>query len=105
MASADSIANGLAESQTMKKTDWNEYENPARAWIDLVAAFKSGKPEQVRACLEQAKVSHWTHGDFDRSLEEMEEEGSDTEEYDSDEDFPAGVGHVEDGWDSDFVEE
>ncbi len=87
MASADSIAQGLAQSQAIKNKDWNEYENPARAWIDLVTAFKSGQPEQVRAVLEQAKTSHWTHGDFDRSLQEMEEE--EDEDYSTEDEFPA----------------
>ncbi len=81
MASADSKAQGLAES-----TDFKEYEDPARCWIDLVAAFKSGNADSVRAVLTEAKKSHWTHQLFDEALgdadysteeEEMEHDADD----------------------------
>lgn len=45
-----------------------EWEDPPRAWIDLVAAFKAGDPSQVRACLELAKQSHWTHDEWSQAL-------------------------------------
>ncbi len=85
--SAASQSLGLAQSQKIEKTDWNDYENPARAWIDLVAAFDSGNADSVRACLALAKASHWTHGDFDRSLAEVEEE--EDPDYSSEDEFPA----------------
>ncbi len=84
--SAASQANGLAESQDGLAIDWNSYENPARSWIDLVVAFKSGDPASVRAVLTLAKASHWNHGLFDMSLQEFEDDGSDTED-ESDEDI------------------
>ncbi len=81
--SAAPQANELAQSQD--GVDWNSYENPARSWIDLVIAFKSGDPNSVRACLALAKASHWNHGMFDMSLQELEEDASDTEDESSDE--------------------
>ncbi len=78
----------LAQSQVLSKVDFNEYEDPGRAWIDLVLAFKSGNPESVRAVLEQAKNSHWTHDLYNDALIQAEEmEGSTDEWIDSDE-FP-----------------
>ncbi len=85
--SAASQSLGLAESRELPKTDWDQYENPARAWIDLVAAFSSGNPDSVRACLTLAKVSKWTHQLFDESLEELEQE--DDPDYSTDEDVQA----------------
>ncbi len=84
---APSTPVGLAASQKIEKTDWEDYENPARAWIDLVTAFGSGNSDSVRACLALAKASHWTHGDFDRSLEEMDEE--EDADYSTEDEYPA----------------
>ncbi len=72
--SAASQQQGLAESQDLSK--FKEWEDPARSWIDLVAAFKAANPEQVRACLAIAKVSNWTHIEWTQATEEA----SDTEE-------------------------
>ncbi len=71
MASADSMAQGLAQSQDkIAKEDFNTYEDPARCWIDLVAAFKSGQPAQVRSVLSQAKASRWTHDLYNTALQD-----------------------------------
>ncbi len=59
--SADSQAQGHAEPRSLPATDFKEYEDPARSWIDLVAAFKSGNPDAVRTVLAEAKKSNWTH--------------------------------------------
>ncbi len=79
MASASSQARGLAESQdqqTLDATDYLDYEDPARSWIDLVAACHSGDPRRVRELLVVAKQSHWTHQEFDEALKvaELEED-------------------------------
>ncbi len=70
------MANGLAQSQSLKRelTDFNSYEDPAYAWIDLVVAMKSQDPAIAHACLKLAKASHWTHDDWDRAVELTEEE-------------------------------
>ncbi len=73
--------------------DYREFEDPARSWIDLKMAFKSGDPLKVREVLAVAKASHWTHEIFSEAClagEDEEEDGSGPDE----------------GWDSDdFVEE
>ncbi len=84
MASADSIKQGLAQSQEIPgKNDLDEeYEDPARSWIDLVTAFHSGNPASVRAVLTLAKSSHWSHDKYDDCLEEDPDySGSDTEKF------------------------
>ncbi len=73
--SAASQQLGLAESQDLNK--YKEWEDPGRAWIDLVNAFKANNAEQVRAVLELAKASHWTHEEWSNVTA-----GSDTEDYD-----------------------
>ncbi len=81
MASADSVAQGLAQSQnTIKKHDFNEYEDPARCWIDLVLAFKASNPNSVRAVLTQAKASHWTHDLYNTALQEAADASDDDED-------------------------
>ncbi len=96
MASADSVQQGLAQSQVLtKKKDFNEYEDPGRAWIDLVLAFKASNPASVRAVLEQAKASHWTHDLYNEALIQAEEQDSDDEEWITDDEFPA---QQEDFW-------
>jgi len=82
MASADSMAKGLAQSQDMKKEreSFNNYEDPARCWIDLVAAFKSGQPAQVRSVLSQAKASRWTHDVYNEALQEAADYSTDDAE-------------------------
>ncbi len=64
MASADSIAQGLADDSGL---DF-DFEDPARSWIDLVIAFKSGDPASVRACLTLAKASKWSHDIYNEDL-------------------------------------
>ncbi len=70
MASADSQAQGLAESQELPASDFKEFEDPARCWIDLVLAFKGGDPNRVRDVLTQAKASHWNHDLYNDALME-----------------------------------
>ncbi len=85
MASADSHAQGLAESQALAKQDFTSYEDPARAWIDLVTAFKSGNPDSVRAVLTQAKASHWTHDLWNEAVKEPDNDDDgypDTDSFD-----------------------
>ncbi len=91
MASAASQQLGLAESQDLPKTDFQEFEDPARCWIDLVTAFKAENPAAVRDVLTQAKASHWTHDNYNEALiEEAEnndrysDEAPDTQQYESD---------------------
>ncbi len=74
MASASSQARGLAESQDA--VAYQDYEDPARSWIDLVAAAHSGDPRRVREMLAVAKRSHWTHQEYDEALkvDELEED-------------------------------
>ncbi len=50
-----------------------EWEDPARVWIDLVTAYKAGSIKQVKACLEIAKVSHWTHEEWDEATKDESE--------------------------------
>ncbi len=68
MASADSKAQGLAQSQELPQDE--EFENPAHAWIDLVVAFKSGDPSAVRNMLNLAKASKWTPALYDELLDD-----------------------------------
>ncbi len=77
------MAQGLAQSQDIPKEDFFKQEDPGRAWIDLVGAFKAANPAQVRACLELAKASHWTHDLYNKALIHAEE-ASDTESLDDD---------------------
>ncbi len=79
----------LAQSQVLTKVDFNEYEDPGRAWIDLVLAFKSGNPESVRAVLEQAKKSHWTHDLYNDALIQAEEMEESDEDWVDDDEFPS----------------
>ncbi len=81
-------ATGLAASQLLNKVDFNEYEDPGRAWIDLVLAFKSGNPESVRAVLEQAKKSHWTHDLYNDALIQAAEMEDSTDEWIDSDEFP-----------------
>ncbi len=53
----------LNQSMDLKK-EMEEWEDPGRAWIDLVAAFHASDPSRVRACLKVAKASHWTQDDW-----------------------------------------
>ncbi len=78
----------LAQSQVLSKVDFNEYEDPGRAWIDLVLAFKSGNPESVRAVLEQAKKSHWTHDLYNDALIQAEEMEDTDDDWVDDDEFP-----------------
>ncbi len=75
------MASALASSQALKPTDFKDYEDPGRCWIDLVTAFKSGDPLKVREVMEQAKASHWTHDLWNEALQQDnvstdEEDGS-----------------------------
>ncbi len=64
----------MAESQDIPK----EREDPGRAWIDLVLAFKSGDPARVREVLAQAKASQWTHESYsDAMIQDSESEDGD----------------------------
>ncbi len=81
-------ASGLASSQVLNKVDFNEYEDPGRAWIDLVLAFKSGNPEQVRSVLELAKKSHWTHDLYNDALIQAEELENSDDDWTEGEEFP-----------------
>ncbi len=81
-------ATGLAASQVLNKVDFNEYEDPGRAWIDLVLAFKSGDPSSVRAVLEQAKKSHWTHDLYNDALIQAEEMEDTDDDWVDDDEFP-----------------
>ncbi len=78
--SAASQQMGLAQSQDHIpfNKDMAKWEDPARAWIDLVAAFKAGNADQVRSILAIAKASHWTQDDWTEATAEP----SDTEDYD-----------------------
>ncbi len=78
--SAASQQLGLAQSQDLKR--FAEWEDPARTYIDLVAAFKAGNPEQVRACLAIAKASHWTHDDWTEATAEPSDDEDDEPEGD-----------------------
>jgi len=75
----------LSQSMDLTKEveDLKEWEDPGRAWIDLVAAFKAGNPAQVRACLEVAKASNWTH---DRWTEATKDHYSSSDPEGSEED-------------------
>ncbi len=42
-----------------------DMEDPARSWIDLVMACKTGDPSIVRTVLADAKTSQWTHDKLD----------------------------------------
>ncbi len=75
--SAASQQLGLAESQDIHP--YNDREDPGRAWIDLVLAFKANNPEQVRALLELAKKSQWTHTDWDDATADHETDSEDAE--------------------------
>ncbi len=63
--SAKGLTGGLAA--------FEEYEDPALAWIDLVAAMKSSDPTVPRACLQLAKQSKWTHHQWEIAQELSEE--------------------------------
>ncbi len=77
MASASSVQQGLAESGELINLN-AEFEDPARSWIDLVVAFKAGNPTRVRECLTIAKHSHWNHDDFDRMMQDTDDEADET---------------------------
>jgi len=62
--------NGLAAFQS--------YEDPAWSWIDLVAACKTGDPAVVRACMQIAKQSNWTHDQWEMAMELAAEEDDPT---------------------------
>lgn len=78
----------LNKSMDLTK-ELENWEDPARAWIDLVTAFKAGDPAQVRACLAVAKASHWTQGDWTEatkdhySSSDAEEEGTEEDAQDA----------------------
>ncbi len=74
------MAQGLAQSQNIKKQDFNEFEDPARCWIDLVTAFKNANPAAVRDVLTQAKASHWTHDLYNTALIESQDYSTEEEE-------------------------
>ncbi len=76
-------AQGLVDLTASQDNSFKEFEDPARCYIDLVLAFKSGDPEQVRDCLTQVKASHWTH-DLWNAATAAE---SETEEEDDDDPF------------------
>ncbi len=83
--SGNSIAQGLAESQEVTKGDpFADREDPARSWIDLGLAFKSGDPLKVREVLAIAKLTKWTHEDFSQAVTQAElwsdEDGSGPDE-------------------------
>ncbi len=81
--SAASQTLGLAQSQdTIPKKDYEEYEDPARAWIDFVTAIKSGHKNSVQAMFDQAKASHWTHDLWNDATKDPE--GSDTDSLEED---------------------
>ncbi len=81
--SAASQAMGLAESQDINK--YKTWEDPARAWIDLVDAIKTNNQEQLKAMLLLAKKSQWTHEEWSDVTA-----GSDTEEDAEGDIYPAG---------------
>ncbi len=97
----------LANSQAMPKPNsFKEYEDPARSWIDLVTAFKSGDPAKVREVMEQAKRSHWTHDLYNEALQE-DEVSTDEEDGDGSGDWDEMPAHGG-GWDNqqgEFYEE
>ncbi len=71
---------GLADSQTMRPPNSDEeieeiqetdLEDPARSWIDLVEAYKSGEPGNVRLVMNDAKHSQWTHAMLDEFEDQM----------------------------------
>ncbi len=67
MASAEGkTPNGLAAFKT--------YEDPAWSWIDLVAACKTGDPAVVRACMQIAKQSNWTHDQWEMAIELIDDD-------------------------------
>ncbi len=87
MASADSVKQGLAESQDVARTPFESYEDPALSWIDLVASFRSGDPRITRACLQIAKQSHWSHDKWEDACQELEE----AEDLDYEADAPSAM--------------
>ncbi len=54
------------------------YEDPAWSWIDLVAACKSGDPSVVRAVMQIAKESNWSHDQWEMAMELAAEEEDST---------------------------
>ncbi len=76
----------LNQSMDLTK-EISEWEDPGRAWIDLVAAFKASNPAQVRACLEVAKASHWTQDLWTDATKDhyssSEDEGSEEDAQDT----------------------
>ncbi len=75
------MASALASSQAQKPTDFKDYEDPGRCWIDLVVACNGGNPAAVREVLQQAKASKWTHDLWNEALQQDnvstdEEDGS-----------------------------
>ncbi len=76
----------LNQSMDLTK-EIQEWEDPGRAWIDLVAALKASDPAQVRACLAVAKASHWTHGDWTEATKDhyssSDNEGSEEDAQDA----------------------
>lgn len=56
-----------------------DWEDPARAWVDLVAAYHAHSVAGVKEMLGVAKKSAWTHAvldKFDREFDEAETEAA-----------------------------
>jgi hypothetical protein len=62
-----------------------DWEDPARAWIDLVEAYRMKSIGRASALLGLAKKSKWTHPIFDAVLEEGGLGGGEEEEEEDEE--------------------
>ncbi len=89
--SAASQSLGLAQSQSLSDTDFSSYEDPAKAWIDFVAAIQSGNKDSIQSMFNLAKASHWNHDlwgeatkDPDPDYDGYPSSASETEPYDDD---------------------
>ncbi len=61
-----------------------QWEDPARAWIDLVTACQIKNREQIQACMDLACASHWTHEDWTEATNEPSSTEEAEEDFDGD---------------------
>lgn len=86
--------NGM-DNKTMEKNEFNEFEDPAKAWIDLCTVAKMADNERCKDLVLQAAKSNWTHGLWDQATA-ADGSGSETDSYDDDEEedeMQASEGH------------
>ncbi len=58
-----------------------QWEDPARAWIDLVMSCKIQDKAQIQACMNLAQASQWTHDDWTEATHEASSTEEDDGEY------------------------